>query len=360
MADTDDDVQEKTSALTPEETEHQKLFDEFAAKHRAGAATAAPGDEGTKTPDSADEKEPEDKAAAEAADKAATGESDEDKTQNDIWATATPAQKAAHDAALANLQAGEQYKRSNEGRIAGYQRQVEDLNKALAGRATATTTAKVTAADDKVDDASKSLNDLLNDPDFLAAEKEYPEIYKPLRKTMGGVLARAANLETEIGQLRTTTTNKFERDAIREESEKIKALDPDYIETVTKPEFQPAFDKWLSEQPVKIQELVSEAAAGGVKNASDTSWAFRKFKQDTGFGGGQAAATGKPAAKTSTSSATETTRRALQLDSSSNVRSTRPSATPNDKSGQGDSVDADWKRNVERIKKRQQAEGISY
>lgn len=372
MADTNDDANPSgpgAEGESPEELEHAKLFEEFAARHRTGAASAAPSDasrdaddkgdagtDGTSQTDSGD-------TAAAAAATAAPGDTKAatTPTPEDIWADATPAQKAAHDAALATNEAFEQYKRSNEGRVSGFQRQIDDLSKALAGRATASTSAAATAADNKVDDATKSLNDVLNDPDFLAAEKEYPEIYKPMRKTMGAVLAKAANLEAEIGTLRSTTTTKFERDDLREQSAEIVRLDPDYVEIVSKPDFQPAFDKWLQEQPLTIREMVVNAAAGGVKNAADTSWAFRRFKSDTGFGGGQAAATGaQPAATSSTSSATDRTRRALQLDSSTTVRSSRPSATPNSKDGAGDTVDADWKRNVDRINKRRQAEGVAY
>lgn len=345
----------------PEEAEHKKLFEEFAAKHRQGAATAASEDAGQ---ESENEVESESEIAA-AAEPAATGEKTVSATALiDIWAEATPAQKAAYDSVYANQQALEQYKRSNEGRVNGFQRQIDDLNKALAGRATATTSAAATAADSKVNDATKSLDSLFNSPKFVSARKEYPEIYEPLVEALGGVLAEAANLKLELGSLKSTTMSKFERDNLAKESDEIIRLDPDYVETVSRPEFQPAFDKWLESQPTKIKELVSEAANNGVKNASDTSWAFRKFKQDTGFGGGQSPATAKAAAATSTSSATDRTRRSLQVETSASVKSTRPSATPSGRDGlpaEGDAaLAADWKRNVDRIKRRSQSEGWTY
>lgn len=349
--------------LSPAEVEHAKLFEEFAAKHRTGAAeTAAPEDESRE--DQEDEPAEETKSAA-AAETAAPGETKvPENTAPDIWANATPEQKAAYDLALANQQALEQYKRSNEGRVNGFQRQIDDLNKALAGRATATTTAAATAADTKVTDATKTLANVLNSEKFVKARKEYPEIYEPIAEALDGALAEAASLKSELGTLKTTTLTKFEQEAIRTQSDEIMRLDPDYVEIVTKPEFRPAFDEWLQSQPAKIRELVQEAAGGGVKNASDTSWAFRKFKQDTGFGGGQSPAAGKAAAATSTSSATDRTRRALQVETSASVKSTRPGATPNSKDGtssEGDDArNADWKRNVERINKRRQAEGMTY
>lgn len=199
------------------EAEEAKAADQPAAApaEAADAPEAQPGPEPAKTPQTPP-------AAAPA------------PAEVDIWANATPEQKAAFEAANAERAKFEQRSRSASGRISALQRK---LNAAQAQPSRTETPAREAVA---------------------GIETDYPEIAQPLAK-----VAEAVDGQRE--QIKKQTQDSIDADTaelnelVAEETALLVAKHPDYVDVLKAN--GPAFKAWVDDQPLRIRQAA-------IKNAS--------------------------------------------------------------------------------------------
>jgi hypothetical protein len=208
---------------------------------------------------------------------------------NDIWANATPEQKAAFEAASQQGEAFAQYKRSNEGRIAAFQRQIDELKQVLNQKDQTTQQAAVDPAA------------ILQDPKVQKLKDDYPDIYEPIETLIGSVLnqtsAVAKTAESAVQKIQQTEQSQ----AVDREVETLAKTHPDWLEQVNSKEFP----EWLQAQPNYVQEVVRRNAQA-ITNAEEAAHVLGMFKRDRGIGVSTA-----PTKRDDT-----TTRRKAQIDSS--------------------------------------------
>lgn len=282
------------------------------------AAEAAPADEKSadeaKASDAGAADEPEakpnaDSAATEIDDqKSPTTEETKPAAAPDIWAAATPEQRAAFDAARADRDKLEQYKRSNEGRLAALQRQIKELRGTQRPAKAA-----ATAADAKPGDASAE--GILGSSEWKSLETEYPEVAKPIGKVIANLEAQVTRQQKELSAI----GDDRRQAALSEQEALLVKAHPDWL-AVTE---EPAFLAWLDEQPRHMQEAARRNADAIVdaREAADVVGRFKDFK-----GGSAQPTAGRGASPGPSTTATQplSGKRQRQLDSASAARSRGP------------------------------------
>lgn len=200
----------------------------------AGAAAA----KDKSTQGAANQQQASDDAAAAGGKQAANAAGSQQ--QEDIWKDATPAQRAAFEAAEKRAKDGEQYRKSNDGRIAALQRKIDELtNKGAAPAA---------AAGGKKSGKQLNAEDLLNDPDLVKTAKDYPE-FAPFIKVIGKLQ------EQLTGQNKVLSAIGDERRqaALSEQKELLTTAHNDWEAVAEREDFGP----WLEKQPRHIREAFS-------------------------------------------------------------------------------------------------------
>ena len=202
----------------------------------------------------------EGETAAEAADRGAQ--------TDDLWANATDAQRKAWQEAQDRLNAAEQYRRSNEGRIAAYQRQVAELEglqqrqAEVASDPGATAKAKQDAAAD-VEDATKQLvDDFLDGDDFKNVREDFPEIDAAFRafgqnitKTLEAKLQPFQALQQSVESDRQAQQQQAAIEHANSEAQMLTEAVPGWNEAVSKD--ISAWKEWLGQQPRHLQEAAA-------------------------------------------------------------------------------------------------------
>lgn len=239
----------------------------------------------TEQPDGDDEP---DSAAQADTDKQSDGDgpSDDEKSsddadrqnvqEEDIWANATPAQRAAWQAAQQQLRKLEQADRSNRGRLSALQRQ---LNELLAGQRQSGA-APSGAANQGAHGAGQAGADGKSDgADYLASNEwkqfadEYPEVAGPLEKIIGSLQEKVVRQEkflSAIGEER-------QQAALEEQARLLTEEHPDWQDVTADPEFGP----WLMRQPRHIREAAERNAKAIVdyQEAADVVGRFKQYRE---------------------------------------------------------------------------------
>lgn len=181
----------------------------------------------------------------------------------DLWASAPPELRQAYEAAQRRAQELEHYVKSNEGRVASYQRQYEDLRKQLQPQAKAPT----------------PLPDIRNSGLAKIAE-EYPEIGGPLTEILSPIVEelkehRQARAADEISR----------RDAALGAAEAaLKQQHPDFVEVIAGN--RATFDQWLGAQPRPIREAYARNEEG-IVDPEEAGFVVGLFKQHIGVSSGR-------------------------------------------------------------------------
>lgn len=252
----------------PTEADLDKMFDEFSAAKAPPAASSQP--EPTV--------EPQQNQAAPAAPAPAAAETPDEEaapapsptaaqTQSDIWANATPEQKAA----FADL---DHRWKAQEGRVPAMQRSVAELTQevsrlraALPSAPRQETQTPPPPASNK--DRPKSLRD---DPRYKQLSDDYPDLINPLLDAIDG-------LKGEIDQTRGAVTglaHETTQTRIDKNEARLSSAVPDW-KTLTA---QPQFFEWLGGRPKAIQEM---AARNGefIADADEAIDLVSQYKQHT-------------------------------------------------------------------------------
>lgn len=311
----------------------EELFNELEAEERTAAGgsadadtAAAPPKEGAAADEGADDaaaaaaaqgSEGEESSTDEGAARApATPKGDEgkgagqpDKGKPDIWANATPEQRAAIDAAQAQIAKLEHAEKSARGRLSSLTRTLDTIRSKPAAKPAANGGAAGAAAKGVTESDA-----------WKAFAKDYPEVAGPIGQALAGMQLSIAD-QGKVVQAITEDALEADREAVYE------ALDREHSdwETVTADPAQ--FKAWLDTQPEYVQAAAKRNSDEIVnaKDAADIIGRYKAFRssQDggnapangpSGGGGGNAPANG---GKTGSLSA----KRNLQLESASGARS---------------------------------------
>lgn len=214
---------------------------------------------------------------------------------NDIWATASPELRAAHEAEMAAARKAANDAKAQAGRM---RKQFEELQ----------------ASADKGADtpSSKTVGDTLDQS--LA---EFPEIAKPVKDALAPI---AKQLET----LTTAETNRAaERrqqvvEHIRSQQELLDAAHPGWDKEYTSGPKAKLFYDWIEDQPKRLRDIALVTNAEHIFDAQGAIEVFDKFKSDIAAAENPTAGNGQ----TQELSA----KRAAQLDGTTSPRS--PSGAP--------------------------------
>jgi len=260
-------------ALEDEGKDDTELWDELdAAESGAGADTAADDESAAVSGKAAaaaasgDDDDPgktaDDKSAADQSDGKPSDEQAAD--QSDPWETATEEQRAAYDAAQAQIKKLEQSDRSQRGRLAGMQRRINEIGGHIAPH-------KPAAASAAAGDEGKTGDDkdFLASDDWKSFQGEYPEVAKPMLNLVSDLRGEITLLRKEqdaIGADRHL-------DATNEQTEILEEEYPDWEEVMADEGLLP----WLDSQPRHIQEAAIRNAEE-IVDAAEAADVVGRFK----------------------------------------------------------------------------------
>lgn len=316
------------AALDAADTDSDAIWAEFAAAE-SPAIVAAPAedDKAAGEWDEGVEQEP----PAEGQEQAEAGDQVE---QPDPWANATPEQLSAWQQAQDAIKSNEQYRRSQEGRIAAFQRQIDDLKRAQdaaapQGKAADQAAAKPNGA---AAEAHQEAQDAFASDGWKTLAEEYPEIAQAVRAVVDPLAKEVAPFKAHIAAVQEDR----QRQAADRELHALTERMPDWNEVIVSN--KPAFTRWMNEQPRYVYEGF-ERNKNAIVDADEAADIIGRFKQHLTNGN----ATQPPA--TAGSPATQPVladRRKRQMQSSASVQSKAPPVAvgiPDDPQGAWDAFE---------------------
>lgn len=327
---TDQDIHPDTGA-----DEDARIWAELEAQDEAAAAAASASAEPEPEPaPDADQTPAEDDQPAEPseppAEPAGTAEPAAPAAP-DIWANATPEQRAAleelrkqHEATLEQLNKTNDLYRRVSGTVSALQKKLNRYE----GRQAPAAAAAGKPGDKAQDDAAKKPSSILDDPELAKVEAEYPEVIGPLKK---GFKTLEERTEAMAAKLEAMDAKEFEAHLV-EQSQFVASQHPDYETLIRTPEFK----RWRAEAPQFIQDAIIRNAKE-IVDGHEVASVVEVFKLQTGWG---RQATQQPAAEAPGNpqpTAQPDPKRKAQLESAAAPRGRGPSP----KNGQPES-DEDW------------------
>lgn len=310
MASQEDEVEGATSA--EDAAKFSGAWDELDA---ADAGQSAPAAERQGEGGSSSDQEGDEAGQGEAG----TGQSDADaspgadagqpasrETSDDVWASADPKLREAHENALKDAEEkarrAEHLARSNGGRLAKALTELSALRN-VTGDGTAS----------GADDTAKQRKERID-----KVREDYPEVAEPL-------IEEIASLRAELGTLSTSARARAESEvaaALGDEHSALVDQHPDVPDIVKAPEYA----AWLQGQPPSIQRIVQENAQA-VVSAADAAMVFERFKTQTGWK--------SPDAATAEAAQAAARKRAQQLDAGRSASGGRPSVSSDTRTNGG-------------------------
>lgn len=167
----------------------------------------------------------------------------------DIWATATPEQRAAYDALVADRAKLEQKARSAEGRATAHQRKIDELYR------------QMQPSNDDVAGKLRQSRQALT-----AKEADYPEIINPVAQVLDAVNENLSQLSAAEQRRREAATAEL-AEIVREEEAKLAEIHPDWEDVLSK-HGGPQFAAWVEDQPRRFRDAFARNANAIVDAAS--------------------------------------------------------------------------------------------
>lgn len=321
--------------------EDAKIWNELAAADAAKAGSTT-----EETPDKAAEPvaEPEKKADA-PADKSATTQSADGKGTAqaapgpaDIWANATPEQRAAFEATRKDLDTTNALYRRVSGTVSGLQRKIDALTRKDTPQGAST------AADSaaKAKDAAEAASSLLDDPDLKKAAEDYPEVFGPIKKVVTALEARAEKAEREL----TGVSTQHRMRSLHEQRAYVQQKHPDFNEIAGSAKFH----AWYEKQPPYVKTAI-DRNANEIIDGFEVADIVGRFKSETGAARPQPKPA-SPAPQKPTPAADP--KRALQQDSAITPRTKGPAKVASGPPEDGDEA-ALWNYYAEQDKRKERA-----
>lgn len=228
--------------------------------------------------------------------------------QDDIWANADPALKAAFEAEKQRAAKAENAIRSNNGRLSQVQRELTELKQR-----------QQAAPADKANEPPE-----VSDDELKRVGEEYPDIAPPLIGTILALRQQVEELSKDRTKRSEAETAQAELDAterMAEQEQHLAEQHPDWNDVVKTEDFA----KWAIVQPRMVQEAL-QRNGDGIVDGAEAAKILSDFKLETGR-----AAADPIAAK-----------RARQLDGSRAIPA-RSGVTPSG-DGRGGTFSDEWKR----------------
>lgn len=167
----------------------------------------------------------------------------------DIWANASPEQKAAYDALVADRAKLEQKARSAEGRATAHQRKIDELYRQMQPSGN--------EAANRLHQARQTLT---------AKEADYPEIITPFAKAIDAVNENISQLSAAEQRRREAAQAEL-ADIVRDEEAKLAEEHPDWEDVLSK-HGGPQFAAWVEDQPRRFRDAFARNANAIVDAAS--------------------------------------------------------------------------------------------
>lgn len=181
------------------------------------------------------------------------------ETAPDVWASAPPELKAAHDAQVKALESAttEHARRSIEGRIAAYSRRLKERSEAAAQQ-------PPPATDDEAADPLAE----------LAAE--YPEIATPLQKKLAPIAEKLSQFDA-VEKSRQEAADAQMDAELQANEQLLESKHPGWDGYLK--EHGAAFGKWIVDQPLKYRQafITNKEAIIDPTGAIETIAAFKQF-----------------------------------------------------------------------------------
>lgn len=188
---------------------------------------------------------------------------------SDIWAKAPPELRSAYEA---ERQKAEQFRKSNEGRIAAFQRQVNDLQSQLRAASRTGNAAKKDKDQAASDDAASGTEGDFKE--LSALREDYPEIAQPIEQMFNRLQGDISRRDQIIDSL----MNKERQVHIDEQEAALQEVHPDWGDVIVSPEFA----AWVQNAPAHIQPIL-EQNANDIVDAASAADAIELFKLRTGY-----------------------------------------------------------------------------
>jgi hypothetical protein len=209
----------------------------------------------------------------------------------DIWASAPPDLKAAHDAQVTALQSAttEHARRSIEGRIAAYTRRLQERTEAAAQQ-------------------PKPQEEEATDP-LAELASEYPEIATPLQQKLAPLAEKISRFDA-LEQSRQAAADAQMDAELKANEGLLEQQHPGWNKYLK--QYGAAFGEWIVDQPLYYRQafVTNKEAIIDPYSAIDTIAAFKSFVAQNTQPAAQAAPNGRPAAAPQNGL---NTRRAAQL-----------------------------------------------
>jgi len=192
--------------------------------------------------------------------------------ESDVFANATPEQRAAFQAASEKLRKLEQSDRSQRGRVSALSRELDEYRRAKPP-------AKQQGANN--DDATQDDDpngEYLSSGEWSSFKEEYPEVAGPLGNLVGRLQAEIANQGKQlsaIGDDRISAAYDEQRSILTESH-------PDWESVAQNPEFH----SWLNEQPRFMVEA-AQRNSDNIVDAEETGVLLSAYKAHAGISGSQ-------------------------------------------------------------------------
>lgn len=247
-----------------QEQDKDALWDEFDRDEGKEAAESAPSNDEDRAND---DQPPEFESAEDAADDA----HDESGAPPDMWANASPEQRAAWEAAQEQIRKLEQAERSNRGRLSAFQRQLNELRASAPSPKQAAPEA-AEKGQPAPQQASAEADGFLASDEWSSFQDEYPEVAGPLGKVIGSLQARLERQDRELSAIGSERRSA----ALMEQQAALEKDHPDW-QSVAADE---GFGDWLHSQPRHIQEAAYRNANEIVDaaEAADVVGRFKAFR----------------------------------------------------------------------------------
>ncbi len=263
------------------------------------------GDEGAAanagSADAADPNEGQGAAPAAGADGAAAADTGAGGTPTaaqaeDIWATATPEQRA-------EIERLRQAEASARGRISFLQRSMNIADMA-----------KTAQTPEEKDRAVAKATDLMNSDAFKRAATDYPEVVEPLRVVLEALAEKAEKVE--VIEQRVVERDRAEHFIANQRE--LEGVHPDWRDFGAGGKHNATFVDWYKSQPPSVQRAI-EANGTDIVDPVEAAYWLGRFKQDAGFA---AASPGQQGQSTTDA------RRRAQLQGSQTGRNRSGGSTP--------------------------------
>lgn len=200
-----------------------------------------------------------------------------DEPADDPWSSVPEDLRAAHKAAVSELEQFKHRASSDAGRASAFQRKAEQLESELAALK------KAPAADGAAKEAAQDAQEFLEDPEFAAFREEYPEVAKPIEKVIKTLQAKAERLEREFGVI----SGDRHQQQIAKQEELLTQLHPDWKTATASPQFV----QWYQGAPPGLRADI-ERHGNQIGDAQEVAKILDVFKAATGFGANGASRSG--------------------------------------------------------------------